>query len=171
MKRILTLILVIALALTALVGCDTVNKIIGKKTEDNHVDETPNETPDETPDDNQPGGEQPDDNQPSGELGVDAAIKYVHLLYKDLKKETKRDFDLVGKVPVDGVDYFVIWTSNNDKVAIKESSKAGMWTVDIPDSNEAEFTYTLTATITDADGNVREKSYDFVVPVIVVFTK
>ena len=93
--------------------------------------------------------------------GLTDAVTLLHGIYKDKSETTSVDFDVVGQVVVNGVKYPVTWTCDNDKIAIRESTKLGFYTVDLPDVNTEEFTYTLTATISDANGNSQQKSYTF----------
>ena len=104
-------------------------------------------------------------NQPAGPT-VEEAANFLHDIYKDKKATTSADFDVVGQVSLNGVIFPVEWTSDNESVSIRPSTKTGFYTVDIPDQNSAEFNYTLTAKISDADGNSATKSYTFTVPVI-----
>ena len=105
------------------------------------------------------------ENQPAGP-SVEAAADFLNDIYKDKKETTMADFDVIGRVSLDGVIFPVTWSSNNDKVVIRESTKVGYYTVDLPDVNSEEFGYTLTATVSDANGNTAQKSYSFKVPVI-----
>ena len=108
-------------------------------------------------------GNEPDN---TTEVTIDDAATYLYNMYKDDEgKKTPNDFDVVGKVIIDGVSFDVTWTSDNEKVVIKESTKANFYTVDIPDANDAEFTYTLTATIKSGDASV-VKTFTRVVPVV-----
>ena len=104
-------------------------------------------------------------NQPAGPT-VEEAANFLHDIYKDKNAITRADFDVVGQVSLNGVIFPVEWTSNNESVSIRPSTKTGFYTVDLPDQNSAEFNYTLTATIADAEGKTVSKSYEFTVPVI-----
>ena len=106
------------------------------------------------------------DEQPAEGPTLDEAAAYLHKIYKDKKENTPKDFDIVAAVVIDGVKFPVAWTSDNDKVVIRESTKTGYYTVDLPDVNAEEFSYTLTATISDANGNSAQKAYSFKVPAI-----
>ena len=97
---------------------------------------------------------------------LEEATSYLHKLYKDKKTTTMADFDVVKQVAINGVIFPVEWTSDNSNVVIRESTKNGYYTVDLPAKNDVEFSYTLTATIPDAAGNKAQKSYTFTVPVI-----
>ena len=94
------------------------------------------------------------------------AVDFLDGIYKDKNEITRADYDVVAKVIIDGVTFNVTWTSDNASISIRESTKLGFYTVDLPDANEVEFSYTLTATIADAAGNTSSKSYTFKVPVL-----
>lgn len=89
---------------------------------------------------------------------LDAAKTFLFGMYKD-SASPKTDYDIVGKVMIGTTAFTVTWTVDSDKIAIVESSKADFWTVDLPDANDAEFEYTLTATIKDAAGTTVEVSF------------
>ena len=108
-------------------------------------------------------GNEPDD---TTAVSIDDAATYLYNMYKDDEgKKTPNDFDVVAKVVIDGVSFDVTWTSDNEKVVIKESTKANFYTVDIPDANAEEFSYKLTATIKSGDETVT-KTFTRVVPVV-----
>lgn len=79
-------------------------------------------------------------------IDFSAAKTTVFNLYNGKLNSTK-DYDVVGKTIVADVTYDVTWASSDSAITVKASSKAGFWTIDLPDSNEVEKTYTLTATI------------------------
>lgn len=106
------------------------------------------------------------DEQPAEGPSLDEAVSYLHKIYKDKKETTRTDFDVVAVVVIDGVKFPVTWTSDNANVVVRESTKTGYYTVDLPDVNAEEFSYTLTATISNADGETASKSYTFKVPTI-----
>ena len=93
---------------------------------------------------------------PSEENGgatLEQAKEYLSSSMKEYNgRETMNDYDVVGKVIVDGVTFEVTWKTNNDKITVKASSKANFWTIDLPDLNETEVEYKLIATIKAADG-------------------
>ncbi len=144
MKKIISLILIAILCLGVLTSCAQLGGVV-----------------DSIKDKLGMGGEQPAEG-PS----LDDAASFLHKIYKDKKETTRTDFDVVAVVAIDGVKFPVAWTSDNDKVVIRESTKTGYYTVDLPDVNNEEFSYTLTATISNADGETASKSYTFKVPVI-----
>lgn len=94
------------------------------------------------------------------------AVTYLHNLYKDGAKETPVDYDVVGKIVIDGATFTVTWATNNANIPVKESATAGFYTIDVPDKTDAEIPYTITATVKDAKGNTDTKTYERVVPVV-----
>ncbi|MBQ2766636.1 MAG: hypothetical protein IJF49_00985 [Clostridia bacterium] len=94
------------------------------------------------------------------------AVTYLNSLYKDAAESTPVDYDVVGKIMINSVEFGVTWTVDNEAIAIKESTTAGFYTVDVPDKNDAEMPYVLTATVTDAAGNSESKSFNRSVPVV-----
>ena len=109
--------------------------------------------------------EQDQGNTPAGPSIEDAA-SYLHKIYKDKKETTMADFDVVAQVSINGVIFPVTWTCDNAAISIRESTKTGFYTVDLPDMITEEIVYTLTATISDANGNTTSKSYTFKAPVV-----
>ena len=97
---------------------------------------------------------------------LEEAKTYLFSTYKDAAAAIPNDYDLVGKVIIDGTSFTVTWTVDSEVITIKESSKANFWTVDLPDTNAEEVAYVLTATITDADGNKVEVKFNKTLPVI-----
>ena len=91
-------------------------------------------------------------NQEPAAATLDDAKTYLAELYKDSNPKPDKDYDVVGKVIVNGVTFTVTWASNDEAITIKESTKKDFYTVDIPAENAAEKAYVLTATITDAEG-------------------
>lgn len=94
------------------------------------------------------------------------AVSYLHQLYKDGAKETPVDYDVVGKLTINGVVFSVTWATNNANITVKESTKAGFYTIDVPDKTDVEIPYVITATVKDAAGKTQSKSYERVVPII-----
>ena len=93
------------------------------------------------------------------------AKAYLETLYKDGAKETPVDYDVVAKVLVNNVEFKVTWETDNDKISVKESDKAGFYTIDVPDKTEAEIPYKLKATI--KEGLKSETvEFDRVVPIV-----
>ena len=143
MKRILSLILVAVLCIGVLTGCQVVDKVkdlIGLGQPDVTV-EGPT---------------------------VDDAVSMLHSIMKEKNTKPTKDYDLVAQVVVAKGDvkatFTVEWTCDDETIVIRESTKKGFVTVDLPDANDVAFDYTLTATVSDAEGNKASKSYTFTLP-------
>ena len=101
--------------------------------------------------------------EPAGN-GLDAAGDYLFSLYKDDKAVTPSDYDVVGLIKIGDVTYNVEWSVNADGITVKESSKAGFFTIDVDEKTATEINYTLTATVKAADGSSVQKTFDRTVP-------
>ena len=151
MKRLFALVLVMILALTALVSCEmpeSVNGILG--TVKDKVNTLLGK-------------------EPEGNSQLDAADAFLFDLYKNAATETPSSYNLVSVVTIEGVKFTVTWESNNEAVTIVAAEDPNFVTVVVPKSNEP-IRYTLTATITDADGNVKTRTFERSVPAFKVFT-
>ena len=96
-----------------------------------------------------------------------AAADFLYNIMKDKEgAENVYDFDVVAKLVISGVTYDVTWETDNANVKIVKSSKDSYWTVDIPTTNDKAFSYKLTATIKNADGESIQKEFNRKVPVI-----
>ncbi len=81
---------------------------------------------------------------------ADKAVKVIETLYADKSDETPSDYNLVGKVAIDGVNYDVTWTVNTEaeeNVAIGTMNEELFVPVAIT-KGETAIEYTLTATVT-----------------------
>ena len=139
MKRILSILLVAILCLGVLTGCQVLDKVTGTV------------------------GGWFGQEQANEDTGLAAADVYLHNLYskKDGSSVTT-DFDVVGRVPGgEGKFLNVTWTCDDASIVIRESTTQGFYTVDLPAVNNEEFTFTLTATITDEKGETKVRSYTF----------
>ncbi len=96
-----------------------------------------------------------------------SAKAYIYQMYKNPSrtdiKSTPADYDVIGSVPVDGVEYAVEWSADSDtiKVIVNED---GSVTIDVDESNSSELFYKLTATVKDEAGNTASVSFDRKVP-------
>ncbi len=96
---------------------------------------------------------------------VERAVEYLRQMSSYTGKELKTDFDVVGKIVVDGAEFTVTWTADTDKVKIVKSDMENFWTVDLPEANAEKLTWKLTATVKGKSG---EKTVEFK-PVLPVF--
>ncbi len=95
---------------------------------------------------------------------LDDAVEYLNSTYKgDEGKKTPADYKLIAQIPIDGVKFEVTWTVDNDAITITLTD--GLYTVKVPAKNDTEVEYTLTATVTDPDGNSVEKKFTRILPV------
>ena len=106
----------------------------------------------------------PEDTQAPAGVTIDDAVEYLTSMYKtDEGKKTPADYQLIAQVPIDGIRFEVTWTVSLETITL--TLENGLYTVDLPSKNEAEVSYTLTATVKDASGNTVEKSFTRVLPV------
>ncbi|MBQ4074641.1 MAG: hypothetical protein IJD39_05500 [Clostridia bacterium] len=102
-----------------------------------------------------------------GNDNLKSAKAYIYQLYKNPTrtdiKSTPADFDVLAKVPVDGVEYAVEWSTDTEavKVVVKED---GAVTIDVDEASTSEIIYTLTATVKDAEGNAEAVSFQRKLP-------
>ena len=161
MKRILAILLVLVVSLTAFVGCEKLD-IPG-------VDLPEFKRPEiKLPGFLQPlfpnwGKDQGDNNDGTDavEYDVAAATEYVKQKYVETTVTTG-DYEVVAQVMVAGVKYTVDWTVDNEKVKLIKNETT--WTVDIDNKSPEEYTYKLTATITAGDNTQGTVSFDIKVP-------
>ena len=104
--------------------------------------------------------------QPEGP-SLDQAKEYLNSIMKSNNGMARpNDYDVVGKVIIDGTSFEVTWTTDNESITVKPSTKANLWTIDLPDVNTTEVTYNLTATIKAADGSTTTVTFTPILPVI-----
>ena len=100
---------------------------------------------------------------PKTNEGLENASTYLNNLYKDEGETTAADYQLVGKVIIDGVTYTVTWTTDTDKVTVEDLGN-GFVKINVDEESAEEVSYKLTATIADPDGNTTTKEYTRKVP-------
>ena len=106
----------------------------------------------------------------SGNDLIDAG-NYLFNLYKDDPTLTPSDYEVAGRVMVDGVVYTVEWTVDvTEGVTIKESSKNGFFTIDVNEKTEKEINYVLTATIKAENGETVQKTFQRTIPAYKMFS-
>ena len=117
-----------------------------------------------------------DGTQTGAETGTDAiteaaasladAVEYLKGMYKaDNGKETPNDYDMPAQLKIGTVTYTVTWTTDNAAIVVKESTKAGFYTIDLPAKNETAGKYKLTATVADPNGATETVDFERVLPV------
>ena len=101
--------------------------------------------------------------------GLNKARDYVKQLYINNNEETAADYTVVSKVNIGGVTYPVTWavtiktegaSVDDVKVVAGESNV----TIDVIDMADSDIEYTLTATVTDANGNTATVDFKRKVP-------
>ena len=102
-----------------------------------------------------------------GAVTLEQAKDYLYNVMKDKNgKALPNDYDVVGKIIIEETTFDVTWKTDKEDIKVKASTKANMWTIDLPDLNETEYEYTLTATIKAADGSTIDVSFNPKLPVI-----
>ena len=149
MKKILTLLLVLALSLTVLVGCDVLTEILGNV-----------QPPVENPDNND-NNEKPDET-PEVDADLQAAYDYVHQTAKTIAEVTGANYDVIGTAAIGAKAYKVTWTVSDERVSLQENDN-GTVTVVIPKS-DVEFSYTLKFSVTNEKGETLSREYKHTVP-------
>ncbi len=94
-----------------------------------------------------------------GTATVAAAKEYLYAMYKDSAELAVRDFSRVAVVMIDGVKFNVVWTADVAEDLVKITATETMATIDINEKPAEDFTFTLTATLTDADGKSESVSF------------
>ncbi len=95
---------------------------------------------------------------------LDDAVEYLVSTYKSHEgKKTPVNYKLIAQVPIDDVSFSVTWTVDHAGITI--TANGGLYDVILPANNDTETTYTLTATIKDASGNSKTKTFTRVLPV------
>ena len=148
MKKILTLLLILALSLTVLVGCDVLANLglnFG-------------EQPDQTPD----AGDETPDETPAVDADLQGAYDYVHQLTKTISEKTGASYSLVGTVVRGDKVFTVNWTVSDDRVVLTTDDN-GKVTVTVPEPLE-DIPYDLTFTIYNEKGESLSRTYKHVVP-------
>jgi hypothetical protein len=152
MKKILILMLVLAVALSAMVSCDKLadlgidlDAILGKDTPDQ------GETPDDQPD------------TPAADADLQGAYDYVHQLTKTIAEKTGADYTLVGSVLIGDKNFTVNWTVTDSRVVLTTTEDGKTVTVTVPEPTE-DIPYDLTFTIYNEKGESLSKTYKHVVP-------
>ena len=95
--------------------------------------------------------------------GLEAAKKFVHSSYISVSATTAVDYKVMGVTRVDGVEYHIEWSANNDKITFTRGEDKFV-TVHVPNDNLDEIKYVLTGTISDAEGKTVTVTFDRVVP-------
>ena len=169
MKKILAIILAVLMCISSVA---MIASCSNKNTGDEDVTQAPTqenttptqtEQPTEAPsEETTTKGEEETTEEPLPELTpIEEAMAYIHQLYKDSLTDTG-NYDLIKAVKIGDVTFAVEWTiTGTDAVTITEKNDT-LLTVVVPKA-EAEFTYTLTASITH-EGETLTRDYVHTVP-------
>ena len=112
--------------------------------------------------------------QPEAEKPLKSATTYLFQMYNNAgvgqANKLTTDKDVTNVVVYDGVNYAVEWTVEitsgpADSIKIVESTATTV-KIDIPDQPEEDITYTLTATVKDAEGKSESVSFSFFTPAV-----
>ena len=160
MKKILSIILAVLMCISSVAMIASCSNKGDTSTENTTPTQT--EAPTEVPTEVPTQGEEVTTEEPLPELTpIEEAMAYIHQMYKDSLKDTG-NYDLVKAVKIGDQTFTVTWTiSGTDQVTIVEKNET-LLTVVVPKA-EAEFTYTLTASITH-EGETVTREYVHTVP-------
>ena len=96
---------------------------------------------------------------------LEAALEYVKTVYRKTSETTPKDFQRIAVVPVNGVEYEVVWTVNVAEELVKVlEPENGMVTIDVNEQSSEEVPYELTATISDSYGNSVSHTWKHILP-------
>ena len=100
------------------------------------------------------------------ETVLDAAKEYIFSQYRDgIPANTMSGYTVTGVVTIKGTRLNVEWSvDQTDYVTLTKSEDGLTVNVGITQSSEADVTYTLTATIADAEGNTVQTSFTRNIP-------
>ncbi len=154
MKKILTLLLVVALVFTLLVfvGCG------GNNDTDTNSENVNTDTNTDT-------GSQ----TPEADEDLQAAYEYIKQTYKTLGT-TATNFELVKNAPIGDKMFPITWSVNNDAITITETEDGNFYVVNIPALGEDAINYTLSFSIQNEAGEKKEGSFNLTIPAFAVNT-
>ena len=96
---------------------------------------------------------------------LENAKSYLQTMYKDKSTTTAADFERVGVLVVDGVKYTVTWTVDvTEGITISVSEDGKTVHFDVDEESSKEIPYTLTATISDAEGQTIALEFKYTIP-------
>ena len=151
MKKILTLLLVLLLSLTVMVGCDKIPGVGEFFDKIGLPGLNPNDQPDQP--------DQPD--TPEVDADLKAAYDYVHQMVKGIPTETVAGYSLPLKASIGSKTYNVKWEIIGTDAVVINGDK-----VTVTGSEEAAINYTLKFTVTNEKGESLSREYNKVVPQI-----
>ena len=173
MKKLLILVLALAIAMFALTGCDLLDQILDNDFLDQLLG---NEQPD-TGDNGDNGdngdtgdnGDNGENNNQGGEPEVEvdedlqAAYDYIKLTYKTLNS-TPKSYEVIKNVPVGEKSFAVTWSVSVDTIEITETEDGKFYTINIPELGAEPVNYTLSFSVENEKGEKKEGSFNLSVP-------
>lgn len=171
MKKLLLLILVLAMTLSVFAACNSKEDETTEGTTASATEAKTDASSEETTnDDETTSGEETSTPDEGGEETVlESAMAYIHQLYKDMKPATQSSYNLVKSVDINGTVCAVVWTiEGTDLITITENQDNTV-TVNIPEAGDSVIEYKLKATIT-VDGETASREYEHNVPKFKVHT-
>ena len=161
MKRILTLILVLALALAALTSCavvDTVKGWFGGEEHEHSFVEGKCECGEVDPD------YKPEPPAPEVDEDLQLAYDFVKETYKNLSA-TPSNFEIVKNAPIGEKIFPITWTTSlPEQITITETEDGNFYVVNVPDLPEEAINYTLNFSVQNEAGEKKEGSFNLTVP-------
>ena len=104
-------------------------------------------------------------NTASEPSGLTKAKSYLYAMYKDKAVATASDYTVVDTVMINGVSYSVEWSSDVDASSVSfVPGDKHMVTVDVNEKSPVDVSYTLTATLSDSEGNTETVSFPHSIP-------
>jgi len=157
MKKLLTLLLVVALVFTLLVcvGCG------GNDDTDTNSGNSGDVNTDTNTDTNT--------QKPEGDEDLQAAYDYIKLTYKTLGT-TSKNFELMKNAPIGDKIFAITWSTSNEAITITETEDGNFYVVNIPALGESAINYTLNFSIQNEAGDKKEGSFNLTVPAYAVNT-
>ncbi len=107
----------------------------------------------------------PGNNAPAADFS--APVEYLNAAMGDIGNKTTESFNVLSDITIGGTAHYKVeWTSDNADVTIAaDAATAGTMKVSLPARATADVTYTLTAVISDDNGNKAEAlKYTLTIP-------
>ena len=160
MKKILTLLLVMVLALTAMVSCDKIPGLDKVKLPELKL---PFDLPwqkDEPADDDK----KDDVVTPAEDADLKAAYDFVHNTVKEIAEKTNANYTLPGVAPVKDKNYTVTWTVSDERIKLEVSEDGAQVTVVVPEPGDADIPYVLKFVVANEKNETLSREYTHIVP-------
>ena len=159
MKKILTLLLVMVLALTAMVSCDKIPGLDKVKLPELKLPfDLPWQKDEPADDDND------DVVTPAEDADLKAAYDFVHNTVKEIAEKTNANYTLPGVAPVKDKNYTVTWTVSDERIKLEVSEDGAQVTVVVPEPGDADIPYVLKFVVANEKNETLSREYNHVVP-------